>query len=232
MLNLTTIQKDVSLYRINLVNQGANAQNFWCFLDSPIVSTGTTVYANSTIMLNVAPNYKGNNSFLVPVQYQVGAGASNDAVGLNVKIDSSYMKDAELEQSFDFDYCTVPPPQAPNITDGTDPSSEGTITVQINNFDQVKNENANWFSSMSFGIETSNGFTGLTWSPSPGTAIKITPQFSFYIATGDYAASTLAEITTISSNAATVTEADFQSKDGEFEVTVTLLSNGEWKVGN
>jgi len=226
MINLDVFNSTTN-YEIYLVNEGADAQNFWCFLQKPQGVPTSGVYANSSAMLSVLPNYQGTNSFTIPLQYKLGAGASNNAVGLDVKIDSSIIKDVSLEQLWEAKYANVPPNQGPqmNIVQGEN-SPAGTIGFMSNDFNKVNNEDNGWFSNMSFGIESSSGFMGLTWSPSPNVTNTITPKFAFYIATGSYTSNSLADITTISNTSAKVELSDFEN----LEATVTLTASGNWII--
>lgn len=225
MINLSVLQQTVN-YTIYLKNQGSDAQVFWCFLQAPISTGSSTVYANSDTFLQVRPNYGGINKFVIPQQYTLGAGASNQAVGLKIQVESSYMAQVDLNSAWNVDYVTVPPPGGPTITRRQQDVVAGKINVKTNQFDKVRNEQNKWFSNMSFGIETSQGFTGITWSPSPNSVYTIEPKFAFYIATGDYTANELANITTISGSSAPVGDADFLN----LETTVTLLADGTWDV--
>ena len=163
MINLA-VANDVTNYKIYLVNKGSDGQNFWCFLQKPEMNLTGDVFANSDTSLFVIPNYQGTNKFTIPLQYTVGAGASNDAVGLNIQIDSAIMEDASLEDMWDVEYATIPPKQGPTMSleQGTQ-SPANTIGVKSNAFNKVLNEDGQWFSNMTFGIVTANGFIGITW---------------------------------------------------------------------
>lgn len=226
MLNLNKLQATTD-YKIYLVNEGSTSKNFWCFLQQPEGVSSSDVYANSNTMLSVLPNYGGTNRFTIPLQYVVGAGASNKAVGLDIKIDSSFIQNSELEQLWDADYATAPPNQGPVISlDSGATSPANTLGIKSNDFDRVQNENEHWYSNMSFGIQSANGFLGVTWSPSPSDTSTITPKFAFYVATGDYTSNNLADMTTISNTSAQIELTDFKN----LEATVTLTSKGKWLV--
>src|SRR5262249_61371312 len=101
-------------YTIYLVNESAVTQVFWCFLAQPQeLASDPNVYANSSTSLAVGPFQPGYNTFTIPVQYIVGAGASNNAVGLNIQVTSSVQNNADLGQMWDANYATVPPNQGP-----------------------------------------------------------------------------------------------------------------------
>jgi hypothetical protein len=226
MLNIETLNTTTN-YTIYLKNEGSDGKNFWCFLEKPAGVPDKNVYANSSASLFVLPNYGGTNKFTIPVQYSLGAGSSNNAVGLGVQIDANIIKDAQLKQTWEAQYATIPPNQGPNLSlvQGT-ASPDNTIGLLSNDFNKVKNENGKWYSNMSFGIQTQNGFMGVTWSPSPNDGNTITPKFSFYIATGSFTSYELADIATISRQSAKIELSDFTN----LEATVTLTSTGTWLV--
>lgn len=214
-------------YTIYLKNESSNTQNFWAFLQKPEGLPNSGVYANSSAYLSVYPGYGSVNKLVVPLQYMLGAGASNQAVGLGVQIDTSIIKNAELKQTWEAHYATVPPRQGPNLNLVQGQTSpDATIGYLSNAFDKVRNENEKWYSNASFGIQTQMGFLGITWSPSPDDQFTITPKFSFYIATGNFSSYELADLETISRKAAKIELSDFRNQ----EVTVTLTGRGDWIV--
>lgn len=86
-------------YTIYLINQSSSTQTFWCFLARPQeVASDPTVFANSSASLAIDSNDPATNSFTIPVQYVVAAGASNNAVGLNVKVNSTISQNSDLSQ--------------------------------------------------------------------------------------------------------------------------------------
>lgn len=214
-------------YTIYLKNESSNTQNFWAFLQKPEGLSNNVVYANSSAYLSVYPKDRGINSLVIPVQYSLGAGASNQAVGLGVQIDSSIIREAQLKQTWEAKYATIPPHQGPylNTAQGHQ-ASDNTISLITNSFDKANNEYGKWYSNASFGIQTQMGFLGVTWSPSPNEQCTITPKFSFYIATGNFSSYELADLETISRKAAKIELSDFRNQ----EVTVTLTSRGDWIV--
>ena len=214
-------------YTIYLVNMSVNNQTFWCFLQQPEeLKSNPKVFANSSANLTVRPNDPGLNSFTIPVQYKVGAGASNQAVGLNVKINTRQSSDADLKDTWLAEYVTVPPKMGPTLQRINQTATENTIVMKSNEFDQAINQSESWYENMSFGIETDSGFIGMTWSPNPGKTTTLTPKLTFYIATGDYGSNSLADFTTISTTSGVVSVPNDFSR--QREVTVVYGSNGVW----
>jgi hypothetical protein len=215
-------------YTIYLVNRSSTTQLFWCFLQQPVELAGQPgVFANSAASLAVPSNSPAQNFFTIPAQFVVGAGASNNAVGLNVKVTSAITLDAQLTEQYKAVYANVPPNMGPTLTlSGTD-ASPTQISIAANGFNQGSNENQGWFSNMSFGVNTASGFMGMTWSPSPAQTTTLTPTLSFYVAVGSYGANTLAGYTAISNTSAKLTT------PGSFSLnaaTVTYTVTGGWQV--
>lgn len=214
-------------YTIYLKNESSNNQNFWAFLAKPEGLPNNAVYANSSAYLSVYPNDRGINSLVIPVKYSLGAGASNHAVGLGARIDTSILREAQLKQTWEAQYATIPPNQGPNLNLVQGQTSpDATIAYLSNAFDKARNENGKWYSNMSFGIQTQNGFLGVSWSPSPNEQCIVTPKFSFYIATGSFRSGELVDLETISRQSAKIDLSDFRNQ----EVTVTLTNSGKWIV--
>ncbi|MBC9034706.1 hypothetical protein IAG41_20140 [Sphingomonas sp. JC676] len=215
-------------YKIYLINQSSSTQTFWCFLSRPAeLASDPKVFANSSATLAIDPNDPSTNSFTIPVQYVVGAGASNDAVGLNVKVDSMITQDTDLGQVWDAAYANVPPNKGPKLTLDSGTAPDKMLKIITNPFDQENNEANGWYSNQSFGIMTAAGFMGMTWSPSPNQSRTLTPKLTFYVNVGDFGSSTLADWTNVGNDAAVV------SVPGSFiagACTVTLLNNGKWKI--
>src|SRR5688572_9254804 len=103
-------------YKIYLVNKSFDKQTFWCFLERPKeLVNDPAVFANSDTYLTVAPNRPGTDSFTIPVEYIVGAGASNNAVGLDIEITSSVSNVAALTQTWNADYASLPDKEGPTM---------------------------------------------------------------------------------------------------------------------
>ncbi|MBE5229444.1 MAG: hypothetical protein IM550_04765 [Microcystis sp. M54BS1] len=216
-------------YTIYIVNQNPNGQLFWAFLAQPEVSDSPKVFANSDTNLYIAGGSQDLNSFKIPVQYVIGAGASNNAVGLNTVIESNSTRNSDLTKLWDVTYANVPPRQGPTVPtapSGTSPS--GTLAMKTNPFDQQKNAANEWYESMSFGVKTSQGFMGITWNPAPNKTYTITPKLVFYISVGYYSSYSLADITAVANESAKCnTSKDF---DVLKQCTVVYSSTGEWTV--
>lgn len=214
-------------YKIHIINQSMAPQDFWCFLSAPEMNTGATVYANSAANLYVVPNAPSDNSFTIPMQFSIGANASNQAVGLNVVVDSSVTENVELGQAWTAVYATTPPPQGPTLGMTGQGGPTTSLSITSNHFNAGTNAANNWYESQSFGVESAQGFMGVTWVPNPGDVTTITPTLSFYVATGSFSANALAEMNTISVDSATISTSQFS---GSNEAWVVLDDSGYWHV--
>jgi hypothetical protein len=216
-------------YRIYLVNNSADPQNFWCFLAPPQeLSNNPGVFANSSTSIEVAPNYAGVNMFVIPVQYVVGVGASNQAVGLNIEIISQVQNDASLTDTWNANYVNAPPNQGPTMALAGTRQNPNGIAIVTNHFNKSSNEQNGWYSNQTFGIETEVGFIGMTWSPDPGQTTILTPRLNFYIALGPHGSNRLANYDEFSNDSAVVDAPS--SFDQLNECTVTYTQAGEWQI--
>lgn len=215
-----------NLYKIYIVNKYATEQTFWLFLQQPVeLQAQPGVYANSSAYLNIQSNALSTNYFGVPVQYVVGAGASNQAVGLNVQVVSNIQQNANLKQVWEASY---PFRTAPTlINTGGSTGNASTIQIQTDSYNKASDEANGWYGNQSFGIQTQDGFIGMTWSPSPGQTVSISPTLTFYVATGSYNENTLASYTTVSTASQTVTTSNF---DAANQCTVTYNADGTWSI--
>jgi type IV secretory pathway TrbD component len=162
-----------------------------------------------------------------PVQYVVGAGASNQAVGLNVQVVSDITCDVALQQTFDMNYASVPPMMGPTMNFAGTTAPPNTIAITSNAFNKVNNEENGWFSNASFGIETYAGFIGMSWSPIPLTTQTLTPNLTFYVTVGSFGGNTLASWNDVTTNSVTISvPSSFSGSD----CTVTYNVNGTWTV--
>jgi hypothetical protein len=165
---------------------------------------------------------------VIPVQYKVGAGASNKAVGLSVKVISSITQNADLQDIWNADYANFPPPKGPTLGKSGEQTSANQISIVTNNFDKGNNENnGHWYSNQSFGIETGSGFIGMTWDPKAGQTRQLTPKLTFYVAIGEYGENTLASWDQFSNAAAEIHAPTDFSKGS---CTVTYTKESRWKV--
>ncbi|MEM9293448.1 MAG: hypothetical protein AAGD01_17325 [Acidobacteriota bacterium] len=215
-------------YTIYLQNESESTQVFWFFLERPEeLISDPLVYANSDIHLAVSPHSPSVDTFTVPVQYLVGAGAGNNAVGLDVRIDSTIIEKAHLGEEFSAVYADVPPNQGPTLSRTGTGAGENSLSISSNPFDQANNEANGWYSNMSFGIQTAQGFAGMTWSPNPNQRRTLTPTLTFYVAVGEFGQNRLASWTTVSIDSAElVVPRDFAQR----KATVTYTSRGQWVV--
>jgi hypothetical protein len=214
-------------YTIYLVNQSVKSQLFWAFLSAPTVSNDPKVFANSNTNLQIAGASSDLNSFTIPVQYVIGAGASNNAVGLNILITSNATRNANLKQLWDVTYATTPPKEGPAVPQApTGDSPVKTLAMRTNDFDQAINETNGWYENMSFGVKTAQGFMGVTWVPDPSKTYTITPKLVFYITVGDYSSYSLADINSVAnSSAALDTSTDFDLNN---VCTVVYIRKWDW----
>lgn len=218
----------VDTYTIYLVNKSADTQLFWCFLAPPQeVVNDPKVYANSSASLAVAPNSPGSNYFAIPIQYLVGAGASNNAVGLNVVVVSNVTNDANLQDTWGANYADWPPNEGPTMAKLGVQAPSNTIAIKSNGYNKVNNENNGWFANQSFGIQSEAGFIGMTWDPDAGQTRTLTPKLTFYVATGDYGSNALASWNDVSNDSQAVNAPnDFLYN----KCTVTYSETGGWSV--
>ncbi|MBR0695882.1 hypothetical protein [Bradyrhizobium lablabi] len=218
----------VDTYTIYLVNKSADTQLFWCFLAPPQeLVNDPKVYANSSANLAVRPNSVASNYFQIPIQYLVGAGASTNAVGLNVVVVSNVINDANLQDTWEASYANWPPNEGPTMAKTGVQAPANTIAIASNPYDKVNNENNGWFANQSFGIQSEAGFIGMTWDPAPNQTRTLTPKLTFYLATGDYNSNALASWNDVSNDAQAV------NAPGDFsynKCTVTYSASGTWSV--
>lgn len=214
-------------YNIYVVNNMTSTQEFWCFLAAPQTNYTGSVYANSSAYVGVVPNSPSLNFFTVPVQYVFQAGASNNAVGLNIEITSTTSNNVNLGDQWEAAFADPQLHQGATLTKYGSLAPAASLQYETNNYDQAQEPVNHWFASETFGIETESGFIGVTWAPIAGATNTITPNLQFYIATGSYSANTLANMTTVSTQSQVVNLTDF---DNAFNCTVTLSSSGLWSV--
>ena len=214
-------------YMIFIVNQSSDDQLFWAFLAPPVVTNDPRVFANSNTVLSVPGLSTDLNSIQIPVQYVIGAGASNNAVGLNTVITSSATRNTNLQVLWDVNYAATPPLQGPIVplsSSGESPAR--TVAMKTNKYPKELNIENGWYENMSFGVKTAQGFMGVTWSPQPNKTYTITPKLTFYITVGNYSSYSLADIDSVSNDCVALdTSQDFSLNN---VCTVVYTNDGGW----
>lgn len=214
-------------YTVYVINKSASKETFWLFLDKPQqLNVGSTIYANSAANLTIAANSDPEAKFGIPVQYKLGAKSTNDAVGLNVVVSTSQLKNVNMGDDWKATFYDGPEHQAPDLEKSDGPVNPNEIGYSNNPFNPDKVILNEWYPSQTFGIETKNGFVGMTWGARPNKAISIAPKLKFFVTTGDFSSNTLADYTTVSNSAQAIELSDFLG----YAVTVTYTSNGEWEL--
>lgn len=215
-------------YKINLYNSEGSAQRMWCFLSEPESDISAEVYANSDSSLTV-PTFTGSeqNSFTIPLQYSVQVGASNNAIGLDIQIDSSVTKNTDLGVEWFAAYTQDKEENIPPTLEKVSTAPDNQLAITTNEYDKSAESLNSWYGNMTYGVESAQGFIGVTWSPDPAKTYEIKPKVTFYVSIGSYQSNTLADINSIASSAAVITEDDF---DGNNECTVTRNVDGSWSV--
>ncbi|CAH9018300.1 hypothetical protein [Candidatus Nitrosacidococcus sp. I8] len=216
-------------YKIYLVNNRSVEKDFFLFLAPPEQLEGDNrVYANSNTQMTIRGNSgDSTNSFTIPVQYSFEVGASNKAVALNTRIDSSTPRNIELGEQWQATYYA--PNRGPDLVKSGSTNEKNSVGISTLSYEKDKYEADGWYGSQSFGIKTSSGFAGMTWSPEPNETRTLVPKLEFYIATGNFGENVLADWTNVSSNSQKVTTKDFSSGSTR-EATVILKNDGSWSV--
>lgn len=215
-----------SEYTIYIVNKSETKKRFFCFLDRPKdLEANPKVYANSNASVNVDTGYPGRTRFIIPIQYKINAGCSNKAVQLRIRVQADNPSDIELGQTWEANYYPPADTQGPIVTNKGATVDPKQVNFLTNTFAKNTEAEYSWYSNLSFGKETEQGFIGFTWSPEPGSSRSIQPTVKFYINYGSFESNVLAEWTEVSRNAAEVSA--FSPKG---EATVTLEANGSWTV--
>jgi hypothetical protein len=165
--------------------------------------------------------------FDLPIQFAVGAGASNFVFGQNVEIVSTFTKNASPGPAFEVDYVTVPPKEGPTLRLSQTNSPRNTITLISNNVDWLSNEEQG-HSNMSFGIRTAAGFVGMTWPPDAGTTqtFTVAPVLMFYFTVGNFLSNTLANWQGVRNRWTAIITVPYDFRD--FACTLTYNSDGTW----
>ncbi|ETI62022.1 hypothetical protein D104_02220 [Marinomonas profundimaris] len=222
--------KDIIMdnYKIFIVNKTSSKKQFWAFLSEPEDTFSSDLYLNSSAYITIKPNNtKQLNSFTIPLQYSTEAGCSNNAVGLNTVIESSITEKVDLTDGLTAAFTISDEHLGPDLSSPVSGTADpGKVEVEVDPFAQNDEEKYSWYPSLTFGVQSQQGFMGYSWSPEPGETYKIKPKVKFYIATGSWESNQLLDMSSISTDSAEVTENDFDTK---LECTVTL-ENGEWTV--
>jgi hypothetical protein len=212
---------------IHIVSKSESKETFWCFLAKPEkLNTGTEIFANSSARLTIDKDSDPQASFGIPIQFSLAATSVNKPVGLGIAVSTRQKRNVELKESWKGIFYVGEDHQAPDLKSLSEPASDGSINYISNAFEPDEAIRNDWYPSQSYGMQTQAGFVGITWDARPSKTIIIEPLVEFYIATGDYKAGTLANLTTISNNSANVKLNAFKGK----EATVTYGSDGSWKV--
>lgn len=217
-------------YEIYLVNRSGKEQTFWLFSDKPKELDTSEVYANSNYSIRVRNYKKGRkikDVFEISKQYGIIASASTKAVKSGTRISSSNSEEVELGQTWKASYEAPEKKMGPLLEKLNNKRKKKNVVVKVNKFDQSKEGPNGWYSNMSFGVTSEGKYVGTSWSPLPQKKYTITPKMQFYVTVGEFESDKLADINTVSSEAATISEDDFND---ELKTTVELLPNGDWKV--
>ena len=215
-------------YIIYVINQSAETQQFWLFLAQAQGFEGNQVFANSSAYMTVPANFPEGPSFSIPVRYLVVAGAQNNPVGLDIMIAPGYQLNTELDEQWNIQYAEPTQHRPPTMRIAGSIANPNALLLQTLPYDKDEEAQANWYANQSFGIETPQGYIGMTWSPNPGQPLTLTPNLTFYVAIGDYGVNQLASLEQVANNAAVVTAPN--SFDAGNEATVTCTQEGRWIV--
>ncbi len=216
-------------YTINVRNLQQDPVTMWLFLAAPKYSTNPSqVFQNSTTFLQV-PTYNPNSHqiFKASVQYLLEAGQQTVPVEIGNQIISNTTIDASLDTGYLANYSSQMG-GFPSLSAGstTVPPAADNMVVQTNTFTPVQS----YYNSMTFGVQTSSGMTGVTWTPSPNIDYAITPTLTFYVAVGSYASNVLAEIDATSATNA-VLKTGYGGSFNQFNNSwVTYEVDGTWQV--
>lgn len=217
-------------YNIYLVNKADEEKTFWCFLERPKeVLDDTGVFANSSAYVSVDPSDPGTSMFEIPVQFLVSASSSTTPFksGQTVQVETKSTLDVDLKDNCSIQYSDTKR-LSPKLSIVGQTSPDDTITITTQDFDKVQAQRTQgWYSTQTFGINTAQGFIGMTWSPEPGEDKTLTPTLKFYVSTGEHGNNTLADWTTVSHEALVLSVPDSFDTD-TLSVTVELGGDGKW----
>jgi hypothetical protein len=176
----------MTAYQINLVNQTASTQTFAVFLAPPPELNQFEVFPVSSAFATVAPNQSGV-SVVLPVQYVVGAGASNVPIGPGVTVAAQVTQRTAPGESWLANYATSPPNMGPALVRAGTAVNPATIAIASNAFNAPANWANRWFQNQWFGMISSMGFIGMVWEPEPQQGLVLTPAPTFLVAVGGFA---------------------------------------------
>ena len=139
-----------------------------------------------------------------------------------------YLCNTELGKQLDIQYGDPAQHRLPIMTETGSITNPNALLLQTLPYDKDEEAQANWYANQSFGIETPQGYIGMTWSPNSGQPLTLIPNLTFYVAIGDYGVNQLASLEQVANNAAVVTAPN--SFDAGNEATVTCTQEGRWIV--
>jgi hypothetical protein len=217
-------------YTFNVRNLEQSPATMWLFLDTPVIPSQnlSKIFQNSDTSLEV-PHYNGHGQqvFKATVQYQLDVGQQTQPVALGNQIISKDTIDASLDTGYLAHY-SGKKGGFPSLTAGStsNPPAATNMVVQTNPFVPVQH----YHNSLTFGLRTEQGTTGVTWEPLPNFDYTITPTLTFYIAVGNYVSNVLAQV-----GGSGATNAALKTGPGgsfnQFNNTwVTYTTTGQWEV--
>jgi len=216
-------------YTFNLRNLQQDPVTMWLFLAAPSFAVDPAdVYQNSNTFLQV-PSYNPNNSqiFQANVQYFLQAAQQSAPVQIGTQVISQANQDANLNNGYQVTYSSVKggfPTIKPGSTERT--PTDDNMVAETNKFLPVEN----YYNSLTFGVVTTTGITGVTWEPKPNLDYAITPTLTFYIAVGGYQSNILAQIDATGVDNAVI-KSGFTGNFDQFGNTwVTYNIDGTWTV--
>ncbi|MCA6220942.1 hypothetical protein [Photorhabdus antumapuensis] len=215
-------------YKIYIINQQDKKKKFWCFLSEPQSEVSDKVFANSSTYMTLSKHIKGDeNSFIIPLEFKLKASSHNKVVGISSKISTHSLKDIELGNIWKVEFDSSNEHINPSLSKLSEKTEPNQVGIKINGFDLTEQEINRWYSCLTFGIESGEGFIGYSWLPSPNDTYHIQPKIRFYIKTGEYVENQLIKMSDVSSDSALITEEDFDKRK---ECTVIYTTQGKWEV--
>lgn len=215
-------------YKIYVVNQQSKEKTFWCFLSEPENAISSEVFANSSAYMTLAQSKpREQNSFTIPLQYSTQVSSSNKAVGLHTKVVTQSMTDTDLSSAWDANFYSGKEHKNPSLNKDSSSAPSDCVIINTNEFNLDDQKINSWYSSLTFGVESENGFIGFSWAPDPNEQYTIQPKVSFYISVGTYVENELVRMTDVSKQAAHITNENF---DVRRECTVVYDSSGKWSI--